>query len=62
LWIDFDRDEEFAEGPEDDDFDSMPLLDVSELNINNHTASIAHLTELRDYIWFERGRVPLTKL
>ena len=40
----------------------MVLLDVAELRLDNHTASIAHLTDLRDHVWFERSRVPLTKL
>ena len=65
LWIDFERDDDFDEHAEydDDDVDGgMVLLDVAELRLDNHTASIAHLTELRDYVWFERSRVPLTKL
>ena len=37
-------------------------MDVEELSINNHTASMANLTELKDYIKEERGRIPLNKL
>lgn len=38
------------------------MLDLEELRLDNHTATIANLTELRDYIRFERGRVTLNKL
>jgi len=61
LWIDFDRDQ-LVEDDEDEFQDNKPLLDVEELSINNHTATLTNLTELRDYILFERGRIPLKKL
>lgn len=62
LWIDFDRDQNDALNDDDDHDEAMVLMDLEELRLDNHTATIARLTELGDYIRFERGRIPFTKL